>query len=232
MTTLAVEDLLVEVRLSPRRRTIGLTVERDGGLTVSAPVGSDLATLEAFVRQKRPWLYRKLAEKQALQRPVSAKQYISGEGFPYLGRSYRLLLVDEQEEPLKLDAGRFRLRRAKAEAGRECFVRWYGAHARPWLQRRVDAFAPRIGVAPTGLEIRDLGHRWGSCSKSGKLNFHWATILLPASIVEYGVVHELAHLVEANHTPEFWLCVERTMPDYELRKQWLAEHGAEYIGAW
>ena len=219
---------MVEVRYSTLRRTIGLTVERDGGLTVSAPEGSDLAALEAFVLQKRPWLYRKLAEKKALQRPVSAKQYISGEGFPYLGRSYRLLLVDEQEVPLKLEAGRFRLRRSEAGAGRECFVHWYGGHARPWLWRRVEAFAPRMGVAPTGLEIRDLGHRWGSCSKSGRLNFHWAAILLPASMVEYVVVHELVHLVEANHTPEFWLRVERAVPDYEQRRQWLAEHGAEY----
>ena len=228
MTTLAIEDLLVEVRFSPRRRTIGLTVERDGALTVSAPEGSDVAALEAFVIQKRSWLYRKLAEKSALQRPASAKQYVSGEGFPYLGRSYRLLLVDEQEVPLKLEAGRFRMRRPEAEAGRECFVRWYGGHARAWLWRRVEAFAPRMGVAPTGLEIRDLGHRWGSCSKSGRLNFHWAAILLPASIVEYVVVHELVHLIEANHTPEFWLRVERAMPDYEQRRQWLAEHGAEY----
>ena len=89
-----------------------------------------------------------------------------------------------------------------------------------------------MGVAPTGLEIRDLGHRWGSCAKSAKLNFHWATILLPASIVEYVVVHELAHLAEPNHTPEFWLRVERTMPDYAQRRQWLAEHGAEYVGEW
>jgi len=228
VTTLAIEDLLVEVRFSPRRRTMGLTVERDGSLTVSAPEGSDLGALEAFVREKRSWLYRKLAEKSALQRPVSAKQYVSGEGFPYLGRSYRLLLVDEQEVPLRLEAGRFTLRRSEAESGRLCFVRWYGGHARPWLQRRVEAFAPRMGVAPTGLEIRDLGHRWGSCSKSGRLNFHWAAILLPASIVEYVVVHELVHLIEANHTPEFWLRVERAMPDYEQRRQWLAEHGAEY----
>jgi len=226
------DDLVLDVRFSPRRRTVGLTVERDGGLTVSAPVGTDLSALEAFVREKRPWLYRKLAEKRALQRPVSVKQYVSGEGFPYLGRSYRLLLVDAQEEPLKLEAGRFRLRRSEVGVARECFVRWYSAHALTWLHRRVAIFAPRMGVAPASLEIRDLGHRWGSCSKSGKLNFHWATILLPASIVEYVVVHELAHLAEPNHTPKFWLRVERAMPDYELRRQWLAEHGAEYVGEW
>lgn len=232
MTTLAVDDLVVEVRWSARRRTVALTVERDGALTVSAPEGADVAAIEDFVREKRPWLYRKLAEKEAMQRPVATKQYVSGEGFPYLGRSYRLLLVDEQEVSLKLEAGRFRLRRSEAATGRETFVRWYGDHARPWLLQRVEGFAPRVGVTPMGVEIRDLGHRWGSCSKSGKLNFHWATILLPASIVEYVVVHELVHLVEANHTPEFWLRLERAMPDYEQRKRWLAEHGAEYIGNW
>ncbi len=86
-----------------------------------------------------------------------------------------------------------------------------------------------MGIEPKGIEVRDLGFRWGSCGKKGTLNFHWASILLPASIVEYIVVHELAHLVEPNHTPEFWLALERAMPDYEQRKNWLAENGAQIV---
>jgi predicted metal-dependent hydrolase len=70
--------------------------------------------------------------------------------------------------------------------------------------------------------IRALGACDAPPRASGKLNFHWATIFLPAGIVEYVVVHELAHLVEANHTPEFWLRVERTLPDDKQRRQWLA----------
>lgn len=229
MTTLTVEGLLIDVRFSARRRTFGLAVERDGRLTLSAPEGSDPAALEDFVHQKRHWLYRKMAEKKALQRPMVIKQYVSGEGFHYLGRSYRLLLVDEQDVSLKLEAGRFRMRRSEASVGRQCLLAWYEAHASRWLQKRVGKLAPRIGIAPIGLEIRDLGHRWGSCSKSGKVNFHWAVILLPATIVDYVIVHELVHLIEPNHTREFWLRVERIMPDYEQRKMWLAEHGAEYV---
>ena len=87
-----------------------------------------------------------------------------------------------------------------------------------------------MGIEPKGIEVRDLGFRWGSCGKKGILNFHWASILLPASIVEYVVVHELVHLVEPNHTPEFWLALERAMPDYEQRKNWLAENGAKTVG--
>jgi predicted metal-dependent hydrolase len=129
-----------------------------------------------------------------------------------------------------LEAGRFKLLRSDAARGREHFVAWYKAHALPWLRRRVKQYAPRIGAQPARVEVRDLGHRWGSCGQAGGLNFHWATILLPAGIVDYVVVHELAHLREPNHTPEFWTRVERVLPDYRQRKEWLAANGAGSAG--
>jgi predicted metal-dependent hydrolase len=229
--TLTVQDLTFEVRWSAQRKTVELSVERDGSLVIRAPEGTDSSVLEGFVREKSFWLYTKLAEKEALQHPVTAKEFVSGEGFPYLGRSYRLLLVDEQAVPLKLEAGRFKMLRSEAEAGRgrDIFIRWYMEHARPWIRRRVGLLAPRVGAEPTSVEVRELGFRWGSCGKAGGLNFNWATILLPPRIVEYVVVHELVHLHEPNHTPEFWQRVERAMPDYEGRKLWLAEHGAGYV---
>lgn len=160
---------------------------------------------------------------------VDAKEFVSGEGFPYLGRSYRLLLVDDRDGPLRLEAGRFRLPRPLAPQGREHFVRWYSEHARTWLRRRVKGWAPRMGVSPKGIEVRDLGFRWGSCGQAGGLNFHWATITLPASVVDYVIVHELAHLIERNHSPEFWRRVARALPEYEQRKQWLAQHGGRHL---
>ena len=85
-------------------------------------------------------------------------------------------------------------------------------------------------VDPAGVRVQDLGYRWGSCGKGGWLYFHWKTILLPARIAEYVVVHEMAHLHEPHHTPEFWRRVERAMPDYEVRKIWLSEHGIDVEG--
>ncbi len=85
-----------------------------------------------------------------------------------------------------------------------------------------------MGVQPRDVEVRDLGFRWGSCGQQGNVNFHWATILLPANVIDYVVVHELAHLREPHHTPEFWLRVERAMPDFENRKRWIAEHGMAF----
>jgi predicted metal-dependent hydrolase len=186
--------------------------------------------MEDFVQEKRFWIYTKLAEKEALRPRVNAKQYVTGEGFPYLGRSYRLLLVKHQDVPLKLEHGRFKMRRTDASAGREHLVAWYSAHATRWLARSVERLRARVGVEPSSVTVQDLGYRWGSCGKGQKLFFHWRSILLPPRIVEYVVVHELVHLHEPHHTPEFWQRVERAMPDFAVRKQWLAEHAAETVG--
>lgn len=223
---LNVDDLRFDVVLSARRRTMELSVERNGDLVIRAPEGATRARLEAFIREKRTWIYRKVAEKEALRRAVPVREYVTGEGFPYLGRSYRLLLVNQQDVPLRLEAGRFRLLRSEAARGRSHFIHWYTEHARVWLRRRVEALAPRVGAEPSAVEVRDLGYRWGSCGRGRTLNFNWAIILLPPAIVEYVVVHELAHLRERNHTPAFWRSVERVLPDYARRKAWLAEMGA------
>jgi len=227
---LTVDDLQLEVRWSTRRKTLQLTVDRGGELLVYAPKGTERTVLEDFVRNNKTWLYTKLATKELLQSDAPAREMRTGEGFHYLGRTYRLQLVRSQDRPLKLTHGRFRLRRdAKAE-GRAHFERWYTEHALPWLTRRVGMYEDRMAVKPAGVEVRDLGNRWGSCGARGVLNFHWATILLPPSVIEYVVVHELAHLHEQHHTPAFWQRVARAMPDYESRKTWLAENGAGFVG--
>jgi predicted metal-dependent hydrolase len=93
----------------------------------------------------------------------------------------------------------------------------------------VQRYADRIGAQLNGLEVRDLGYRWASCSQDGQLNFHWRIACLPPRLIEYLVVHELVHLREPHHTDEFWQRIERILPDYAGRKRWLAENGADYV---
>lgn len=227
-SALTVDDLEFEVRRSSRRKTIQITVDRGGELILSAPVGCSEAEMAAFVRDKRRWIYTKLAEKEALWSPAPDKRYVNGEGFPYLGRSYRLLLVGEQDVPVKLARGRFRIRRKDAPRGDEHMRKWYREHARPWIEKKVNRYAGRVAVEPGGVVVQELGYRWGSCGKGGTLYFHWRTILFPPRIVEYIVVHELVHLREPHHTPEFWLRLERALPDYADRKRWLAENARAF----
>lgn len=227
---LQVDDLRFVLRRSARRKTMQITVERDGELVLSAPPEVDEAALRAFVLEKRFWIYTKLAEKDRLQRRLPRKQFVDGEGFLYLGRSHRLKLVGQQDVPLKLTADRFCLRRDALPVAREHFIRWYCERAKAWLSNRAAEYQSRMEVSPAGVKVQDLGYRWGSCGKGDWLYFHWKTILLPARIAEYVLVHEIAHLHEPHHTPAFWLRVERALPDYAQRKAWLAEHGMTVEG--
>lgn len=223
-----VADLEFTIQTSVTRRTVGITVDRDGALLLHAPDGCSESSLAAWADGKRTWVYRKLAEKDLLLAPPVRKRFVSGEGFDYLGRRYRLLLVDD-EAAVRLARGRLRMRRELALDGAETVIGWYRTRARRWLPPRIQPWTNRMGAYPGELDIRDLGYRWGSLGKGGRLNLHWATMQLPASLVDYVIVHELAHLEHPHHTPEFWAVVARAMPDYETRKARLAQVGS---GLW
>ncbi len=230
MNTLTVNDLRFEVRRSSRRRALEIVVDRDGELILIAPPETPDAVLHDFVQRKRMWVYKQLARKEENKHEAPRKVFTDGEGFAYLGRTYRLRLVPESDAAVKLIGGRFVMPKALAPHGREHLVRWYCARARPWLWGKVQDYASRMEVEPAGVRVQDLGYRWGSCGKGAWLYFHWKTILLPAQIAEYVVVHEMAHLHEPHHTPEFWRRVERAMPDFEHRKEKLRGCGRDVEG--
>lgn len=230
MSTLTVNDLRFEVRRSTQRRTLEITVDRGGELIMSAPPDVPDSKLREFAQRKRMWVYKQLARKDALTHETARKVFTEGEGFAYLGRNYRLRLVAESDAAVKLAGGRFVMPRALAQSGREHMVRWYCERASPWLAGKVTDFSARMEVMPLAVRVQDLGYRWGSCGKGAVLYFHWKTILLPARIAEYVVVHELAHFHAPHHTKEFWRRVERAMPDYERRKVWLAQRGMTVEG--
>ena len=109
--------------------------------------------------------------------------------------------------------------------GREVFITWYRNHAQRIIEERVDRYKDRFEEIPRGIRVIDLKYRWGSCASNNHLNFHWKIILAPMTIVDYIVVHEMAHLIEKNHTPEFWEIIGNVLPDYEQRKEWLRRNG-------
>lgn len=222
-----VDGFEVAVSERPRRRTLRLTVERDASLTASVPPGTEARTVEDFVREKRRWLYRKLAERAEYAPANPDKEMVSGEGFRYLGRNYRLLIVDDEGvEPVRLVRGRLRLRADCRDEGVAHLTRWYAERGQRWIARRIQPWARRMGADMSRLRVRPLGYRWGSCGRGGTVNIHWATMQLGPNLVDYVLVHELAHLDHRDHGPEFWRAVERAMPDYATRRETLKREGA------
>ena len=119
-----------------------------------------------------------------------------------------------------------------AEEGRDRMRRWYIETGQPWLERRLAAWSARAGCDDVGVDVRDLGYRWGSVRPtegSPRINVHWATLQLPPSLIDYVLVHELAHLTETNHTPEYWTIVGRLMPGYEATKGCARLHRQERL---
>jgi predicted metal-dependent hydrolase len=216
---LEVGGLTFEIRRSTRRKKYGLTVDRDGQLVIHSPETADILELAQWTHTKLLWVLRKLAVKEELAPKVREPEFVTGESFYYLGRSYRLAVVARQDQPLRFDGSRFYLRNDAIISAADLFRDWYVTVGKEWICRRVTMLSPRIGALPSQVEVRDLGFRWGSCGKNGVIYFNWRVLQLPVRLVDYVISHELAHLLEPHHGSEFWGVLERSLPDWRVRQE-------------
>lgn len=213
------------------RNTADIVIERDGKVLVRAPAAVPDEAIERIVEGKRYWIYKNLAEWRDLNSTRVIREYRNGEGFLYLGRSYRLQLVSDQDEPILLKNGRFCLKRdlvehGSIEAAKQAFQHFYEAIGAERIPARVNYYAPKVAVIPRHISVKELGNRWASCSPNGNLAFHWKCLMAPQTIIDYIIVHELCHLHHPDHTDAFWNEVDKVLPTYRERKEWLRTHGA------
>ena len=225
---LVLDGLVFAVRVSARRRTVGITVDRDGTLLLHVPEGESWERVEAWARRKQHWVRDKLADKDVLLSRQPPREFVSGEGFDYLGRRYRLKVTDEVDG-IHFNGGRIRVHPAVANGPdpAAAMAAWYRERARLWLPGRLRPWRTRMALHPAGVHVRDLGHRWGSLGAGGRLNLHWAIMQLPPPVVDYVLVHELAHLAVRDHSPAFWDLVRTAVPDHERRRERLAFLGGQ-----
>jgi predicted metal-dependent hydrolase len=227
-----VRDIQYQLLPGSARRTTDIVIERDGVITVRPPLGMNPEEVDETVFSRRMWIYRNLAEWRDLNATHVTREWVNGESFLYLGSRYRLQLVQEQDVPLKLKDGRFCLLRSVVETGgsaaaHDAFVTFYQNKGMARLQKRVAYFSAKVGVQAGTAQIKELGYRWASCLKSGDLHFHWKCLMAPLTIIDYIIVHELCHLHHRDHSDAFWNEVDKILPDYRDRKEWLRVHGAE-----
>ena len=227
MDLLTVANLDFEVRRSPRRRTRELTVDRGGELVLHAPESASVDELRRWVESKLIWVHRKLLAKEAHVGKTSTLDVVSGETITYLGRNYRLKLINKQDVSLRLRGEWFCLRKSDQQNTPGLFQDWYKNSGTQWLEKRIKLWVRKIGTAPQEVRVGDLGFRWGSCGKTGMLRFNWRLFQLPVRLIDYVIVHEMAHLYERNHTPEFWRIVDRALPDWRERKKELSHENAD-----
>jgi predicted metal-dependent hydrolase len=230
---LKIDDLSFEVRRSNRRKTIGLTIDRDASLIAYLPETVSLEEASELIKKKLIWIHQKLAAHEGghggdvFRRP----EFVDGEGFYFLGRHYRLKLVDrrvrkELVPSIRFQGDRLLFHRDQVDAGEKRIAEHYTREANSYLNDAVARWRAVLGVAPARfVNVMDLGFRWGSCSIDGTLNFHWRVMQLPPEVIDYVVVHELAHLKVSTHSPAFWRLVSNALPQFRKYRDWLRKKG-------
>ena len=221
-----------------RRRTIGFTID-DRGLTVSAPLRLSRASIDDAIVEKRSWIVRKLDEWQHIARRREQLENAWREGgvIRYLGEPCRLGRLENGAEPtLRHGSQGYELllpATPRSRAGNSTFTgddalreeaeRWLRARALEHLGERIEHYARLSGLRPSDWRLSNARTLWGSCTSRGVVRLNWRLIQLPPELIDYVVVHELAHLRELHHGPAFWALVERILPGYSDARRQLRE---------
>jgi predicted metal-dependent hydrolase len=228
--TLNGRTVTYRVRRSPRATRITLRVHPDTGVEVVVPQRGRLPALTDLLRERAGWILGALDRVAAHANSATAAPLADGSRLPYQGDDYRLIIqpVPGARPAVARDATA-RTLTVRHDPAKHEFIAvlegWYRAEARAVIAARVGACAAVLGVGYARLTIRDTRSRWGSCSSAGGLNFSWRLILAPPAILEYVVVHELAHRRELNHSARFWAIVAAHCPTFQEDRAWLRAHG-------
>lgn len=205
-----------------KRKTVSLVVDADGRLTVRAPMKTPQAFIDDFVLRKSGWIEEKqqmMAERKARHSPIG---FVAGEHLPFLGETYRLA-VSPQSGYIAVRDGELHVPAGLADY-RQAIVAWYYAQARVIFTERAHLYAEQYCFSFQALKISDAQGRWGSCSRKGNINLSWRLVMCPLPVIDYVVVHELAHLKHLNHSPAFWGVVKGILPDYKQHRKWLRDN--------
>ena len=230
-------DALIEytvVRSARRKKTIEITLNPQDGVVVKVPSRTSRQEIDGIVRQRADWILRKASAN--ILRPTP-RRFLSGETLPYLGRT--LSIVSEaacgkrvsvrlEDDALHIGAPSHLNEQERVDAVHAAVERWYRARAASCLPKMVERWRPAVTrYAVTRVLIRGQRKRWGSCSSDGSIRLNWRIMMAAPALIEYVVVHELAHLNVMNHSPRYWKQVERAMPDYRARRKRLNDVGVQ-----
>lgn len=216
-------------KYSHKRKTLGLVVERDKSVVVLAPTGTSREVLDAFVEKKKFWLFEKINYSPKFGEPKPETPFASGKAIAYLGKNYKLDVVKEAVDGIAFQ-GKFLIAEHNLQRGKAILEQWYKQKAKEKITPLVERYARQLGVEYNDILISDLKYRWGSCTLKGNLNFNWRLIKAPQFVINYVVIHELAHLIELNHSERFWNIVRVQMPNYLEAKEWLRGNGDWILG--
>lgn len=221
-------DIEYTIKRSPKRKKLTITIERDRNIVILAPESVSDEKITQIINSKRQWIYEKIRHPQKYQTLPHApgKELVNGESLLYLGRQYMVEIVKDSNDEIKFDQKFYIPEMDNPTFSRaELLKKWYIQKAQDKITPKILKYARSLGVKVEKTKIVDNQFRWGSCTINNNVNISWRLVKAPMYVIEYVIVHELAHLIESNHTPIFWNIVTAQLPKMEKAKQWLKENG-------
>lgn len=209
--------------LRRRRRTIGITIDADG-LCVAAPLRAPWRDIEDFLRHKQRWIVTKLDEWARLPRP-SVLRGASGEWLPLFGRPL-MLEVRDGKRAVQQGPDRLVVSAPLPQRVPKILTGWLKAQALQALAPRTAHYAARLDVHTPPVALSNARTQWGVCTEDGAIRLSWRLVHLEPALADYVVAHEVAHLVELNHSKRFWNLLASLYPDWREARQRLELAGA------
>jgi len=218
--------VLIAVRVSTRARSYRLSIPHHGAPILTVPRHGRWSEAEAFLSRQTAWLAARL------KRTVTPVAFAGGEAIPVRGIAHLIVPTGKirgRVEIAEIDGTPALMVPGEPQHQARRLSDWLKTEAQQDLEVRVGVHAKTLGVAVKSIRLRSQSTRWGSCSSSGRLNFNWRLVLAPAFVLDYVAAHEVAHLVEMNHSAAFWDTVERALPDMAHGRAWLKAHGRQLM---
>nr|WP_259519476.1 SprT family zinc-dependent metalloprotease [Halanaeroarchaeum sp. HSR-CO] len=198
------------------------------GVTVVVPESEDVRPMR-LLKENAAWVVDQQRKYDTYREQVPDRTFEAGACFPFLGQDRELVIESRRKHEVDEDSIRLRKSAVEQSTVKQALENFYRSRARDYLTDRTDHYAERMGVEYEKLELRNQRTRWGSCSTSGTISLNWRLIMAPPEVVDYLVVHELAHLTEQHHGREFWQLVGEHIPDYKEKAEWLEKHSSRLI---
>lgn len=208
------------------RKTLSIIVERDRRVIVRAPLSASKDLIEKELYKRERLIQSKLNHNQKYPVNKVPKEFVSGESLMYLGKNYKLYVIEKSFKGVIFDS-KFYISNINQNIANELFRDWYIKSANEIIIPKSKEIAKKIGVKYNSINILDLKYRWGSCTPKDNIHLNWRIIKAPMTVIEYIIVHELVHLLVANHTDDFWNRVAVQSPNYKKAKEWLKHNGHE-----
>jgi len=223
---LKINNYGVEVRRRARQRSLRLRVTAKGELRITCAKTVPKREIFHFVTSNLSFIEQQLEEVKKIREQFPAKRFVEGEELLFFGRPRKLRVVSGEKLKVSMQDGEMVLAGFSSDENerREAVRKFYRRSGKKYLTQRLEFFSGLMKLRPTNVSFRCQSSRWGSCSGEGHISLNWRLMAAPADVIDYVVVHELAHLQHHDHSPRFWKLVEQYCPKHKPLKKWLNDH--------